>query len=101
MPLPNAIIPCHHKSMRVSIDKSGRIIVPKTVRDRLGLRADSKLELFEDPDGFQLKPVDRAPRLARRPNGRLVFTGSAPADIDWNHLVQDMREERMRKIGGW
>jgi len=84
----------------VSIDKSGRIIVPKPIRDRLGLRPESKLDLVENEDGFQLIPVDNPARLARRPNGRLVFTGAAPPGVDWDHLVDDMRQERMRKIEG-
>jgi len=87
--------------MQVSIDKAGRVLVPKPVRDRFGLREDCKLELHEGAEGITLKPIGDRPRLLRRPGGRLVYTGRAPADVDWDHLIDDMREERMRKIGGW
>ncbi len=87
--------------MRISIDKAGRIVVPKPVRDRFGLRPDSKLELVENDEGFQLKPLEETARLVRLPNGRLLFTGTGPAHIAWDHLVQDMYEERIREIGGW
>lgn len=91
----------HHEQMQVSIDKAGRIVVPKPIRDRLGLRAESKLELVENDEGFQAKPLDRTARLVRRSNGRLLFTADTSGSIDWDHLVQNMREERIREIGGW
>jgi AbrB family looped-hinge helix DNA binding protein len=36
--------------MRVSIDKTGRVVIPVGVRERLGLRAGQELEL-DDHDG--------------------------------------------------
>lgn len=87
--------------MQVSIDKAGRIVVPKPVRDRLGLRAESKLELVENAHGILLKPVGKEAAWKRDENGHLVFTGHAPPDLDWDRLVDDVREERIRKIGGW
>jgi AbrB family looped-hinge helix DNA binding protein len=87
--------------MQVTIDKAGRVLVPKPIRDRFGLREDCQLELEEGAEGIVLKPVASRPRLERRPSGRLVFTSQVQPDIDWDHLIQDMREERIRKIGGW
>lgn len=40
--------------MMVTIDRLGRIVVPKPVRDALGLRAGTKLELVQEADGFRL-----------------------------------------------
>ena len=86
--------------MQVSIDKAGRIIVPKPVRDRLGLRQDSKLELVETSGRIVLKPVEQASGLVRDEDGWLVFTGEAANAIDWDALLREDREERMRKLGG-
>ncbi len=38
--------------MTLRIDNAGRIVVPKPIRDRLGLRPGTELEVSEGPDGF-------------------------------------------------
>lgn len=86
--------------MQVSIDKAGRIVVPKPLRDRLDLRPDTRLEIVETPDGIVLKPPSQELVWKHDENGHLVYTGSVPADINWDTLVDDMRDERIRKIGG-
>jgi AbrB family looped-hinge helix DNA binding protein len=86
--------------MQVTIDQAGRIIVPKAVRDYFGLRKNSKLKLEKTPDGIVLKPLQEE-SFWRRENGRLVFYGHAVGDVDWEHLVEQDRDARMRKIGGW
>jgi AbrB family looped-hinge helix DNA binding protein len=96
----NAIFLCHSSDMHVKVDQAGRIVLPKKVRDRLGLRKDSQLELKESAEGIVLKPVDEV-SLWRRENGRLVFHGHPSGRVDWNRLIEEDREERMRKIGGW
>ena len=40
--------------MTLKIDSAGRVIIPKPVRDRLGLHADSDLDLQETPDGYDI-----------------------------------------------
>jgi AbrB family looped-hinge helix DNA binding protein len=96
MPYENAII----GFMQVSIDKAGRIVVPKPVRDRLGLQPESRLELVENDQGFQLKPLEARARLVRRPNGRLMIAGPMAPGTDWKNIVRNMRGERIRKIAG-
>jgi AbrB family looped-hinge helix DNA binding protein len=86
--------------MQVSIDKAGRILVPKPVRDRLGLREDCKLELVETPEGFFLKPPNRRSGVSRDKDGWLVISGEPTGTIDWDRLVEADREERMEKIAG-
>jgi AbrB family looped-hinge helix DNA binding protein len=88
-------------SMEVSIDKAGRVVVPKPVRDRLGLRQDSKLRLVETSEGFTLTPVDRPTGLVRDEDGWLVFSGESSSKIDWDRLAEEDREERIRRGGGW
>ena len=88
------------ESMQVTIDQAGRIVVPKAVRERFGLRKNSMLELEESAEGIVLKPVERQGGLVRR-NGRLVITGLPTADFDPVRMVEEDREERMRHIGGW
>ena len=62
--------------MRVTIDKAGRIVVPKPVRDRLGLRPGDELDLVEGPDGLILTPPPRQrAQLVETDDGWLVIGG--------------------------
>jgi len=43
---------CHiEMGMTLKIDRAGRVILPKPVRDRLGLHAGSDLEILETKEG--------------------------------------------------
>jgi len=44
--------------MTVKIDKAGRIVLPKPVRERFQLREGSELVIEEGSDGLTLKPVE-------------------------------------------
>jgi AbrB family looped-hinge helix DNA binding protein len=45
--------------MEVRIDKSGRIVVPKPLRERLGFKPDTELVAVEQPNGVLLKRVEQ------------------------------------------
>ena len=85
--------------MTLRIDKAGRIVLPKPVRDRLGLKAGMDLELTESAEGLMLKPVRQRPSLVNR-NGLLVHRGTLPKAYDWSRLIKDDRDERMRRMAG-
>ena len=74
-------------------------MLPKPVRERLGLKAGMDLELTEGAEGLMLKPVQRRASLVNR-NGLLVHRGKLPKAYDWSRLVEDDRDERMRKLAG-
>lgn len=90
--------------MEVTLDKYGRIVIPKPVRDALGLEAGATLHL-ETPESasgereIALRPERKAPVLQRR-NGVLVHTGKADPAIDGVEAIRRSREERMRKHAG-
>jgi AbrB family looped-hinge helix DNA binding protein len=48
--------------MRVAIDKAGRIVVPKQVREALGVKPDTELVLFMDEAGFRVELAGRSGR---------------------------------------
>ena len=97
----NGIFLCHNQHMHVTIDKAGRIVVPKALRERFGLREGSELEIEGNAEGILLKPEAQESGLVRDKHGWLVFTGKPVGNINWDRLVEDMREERIRKVGGW
>lgn len=85
--------------MNVKIDKAGRIVLPKPVRDRLRLRQGSDLEIEERPEGVLLKPVDQQPSVVKK-DGHWVYVGSVPRGFDWEKLIDDEREERIKELSG-
>jgi AbrB family looped-hinge helix DNA binding protein len=85
--------------MTVTIDSAGRIVVPKRLRDNLGLAPGTELELEEQNGSLTLTPAKRRSYLVKR-NGRWVFTGLPDRGVDWNKLIEDDREERIRYLSG-
>ena len=85
--------------MTLKIDKAGRVILPKPVRDRLGLHAGSDLEIEETPDGVVLRPADRRPSMVKK-GSFWVHTGELPPGYDMLKAIDDDREERTRKAWG-
>jgi AbrB family looped-hinge helix DNA binding protein len=85
--------------MTLKLDKAGRVILPKPVRDRLGLRAGSDLETHETPEGVMLKPAGRRPSLVKK-GGFWVHTGEIPPGYEILKAIDEDHEERIRKAWG-
>lgn len=84
-------------SMDVKIDQSGRIVVPKPLRDRLGLKPDMVLEVQEHADGVFLRVPMPHPTMMNV-DGLLVHQGTAQANADCACVLKDVREERLRAV---
>ena len=52
--------------MRATIDGGGRVVVPKPVRERLGLTPGSEVELTERDGWLEIAPAPTPMRLVRR-----------------------------------
>ena len=61
--------------METTIDAAGRIVVPKALRDRLGLTAGSRLDISEYGTGLAVLPKSRTATIVEE-NGRLVASGA-------------------------
>jgi len=85
--------------MTVKIDKAGRIVLPKPVRERFHLREGSELEIEERSDGLTLRPVEQQPSMVRK-DGIWVHLGKVPRDFDWDVAVDAIREERIKDTSG-
>jgi len=67
--------------MEATMDSVGRIVVPKPLRDALGLAPGSTLDISRYGAGLQLLPTGRTARLIDE-SGVLVATGDTVIDDD-------------------
>ncbi|MGE5310524.1 MAG: AbrB/MazE/SpoVT family DNA-binding domain-containing protein [Nitrospirota bacterium] len=81
--------------METNLDRFGRVIIPKKVRDKLGLRPGAVLEVHQQGEGVLLKPLQEEPRLLER-DGVLVVRGKASGDL--TESVQIHRRERVKRV---
>jgi AbrB family looped-hinge helix DNA binding protein len=83
-------------TMVIQMDKAGRVVLPKGVRDQLGLQPGDKLELDVRPEGVELRPTKPGPRI-EAVDGLLVLKG-----VSWIEggadLVEQDREERLAEL---
>lgn len=82
--------------MKTKIDKFGRIVIPKKLREEFGLTPGTEIAIDPAEDGIEIKPVEDHPRLVRNEDGILVFVGEA--DFDVNAALREDRSRRVRKL---
>jgi AbrB family looped-hinge helix DNA binding protein len=79
------------------IDKSGRIVLPKRLRERLGLKPGTELEVLDQPGGVLLRPVAERPAMTKI-EGLWVHRGVVQQGANWDRVIQAMREERIESV---
>jgi AbrB family looped-hinge helix DNA binding protein len=86
----------------LTIDKAGRIVLPKPVRDELQLSPGDSLEVESSEERVILRPVRGNGRVYKK-RGVWVFDSGEPLDADVvNRTLRKVREERDRRnLGKW
>ena len=85
------------KNETIQIDKAGRVVLPKPLRQQFNLLPGDKLRLSVEGNGFRLEPVDAGGELVRK-GSVLVFTGDFAEPITTakiNELIEQDREGRI------
>jgi AbrB family looped-hinge helix DNA binding protein len=91
LPLYNAIM-----KNRVSVDKAGRVVLPKPLRDELRLAAGDQLLIESEGERMTLRPV-RPQATMKKEYGIWVYQGElSKASIP--DLIEGERENRGREL---
>ena len=84
--------------MEAILDKFGRIVIPKKIRDDFSLRPGTSIWIEEGKNEILLKPIEDEPGLIEK-DGVLVFTGKLMGNLETK--IEEIRKERSRSLGGF
>ncbi|MEX2579312.1 MAG: AbrB/MazE/SpoVT family DNA-binding domain-containing protein [Verrucomicrobiales bacterium] len=79
----------------ISIDKAGRVVIPKAMREKLHLAPGTSLHAEIVGDRIELTPATAEVRVVRE-GKRRVLTGGVPFDAA--KAVREAREEREAQL---
>ncbi len=82
------------------MDRAGRVLLPKTVRDRLQVKPGDSFEMESFDDHIVLRPI-RQRATMRKELGVLVFdTGERLTATDVRKTIQKVRDGRIESVLG-
>ena len=85
--------------MTLRMDRSGRIILPKRLRERCGFKPGRKLDLVEQRGGVLLRPAEEQPSMVQV-DGLWVHQGTLEPGANWERTLGEIREERIQSLIG-
>jgi len=81
--------------MKTTIDRFGRVVVPKQLRDRFGLQPGTEVEIGAQGNDLIIKQTSQLSPLQDE-EGVLVFDGNATGDIAGS--IRAQREKRLQRL---
>ena len=81
--------------MEATLDRFGRIVIPKKIREEFHLHAGSSLRIEEGKRGIWLTPVEDEATLVEK-EGVLVFSGKTVGNIET--AIEEHRHERSNML---
>ena len=82
-------------SMLVTLDRAGRIVIPKDIRDRLSLSAEAEFEIAAEGDEIRLTPLRNRSRQIVEIDGWPVIAAADGLTIT-DYDVQRWRDADQR-----
>ncbi len=79
--------------MTITIDRAGRMVIPKAIRDRLNLLPGTELEIEARGGEIKLKVSGTEPSLIRK-GEVLVHHGTEKVDLDLAEFIRSGRDSR-------
>ena len=81
--------------MLATLDKFGRILIPKKFREHLGISSDTPMNIVEDGERIIIEPIREKEPLVKK-DGLIIFTGKIQGDLD--QALRSNRSRRMKKV---
>ncbi len=81
--------------MQSTIDAAGRVVIPKSIRDSLGLTGGQKIEIRERDGAVEIEPAATPMRLEKR-DGHLVAAPEHELPVLTDDLVRATLEKVRR-----
>lgn len=84
---------------RVTIDKAGRLILPKSIREAFRIGPGDMLEIADEDDRLIISPV-RVRSGLQKELGVWVYRSGTPVNTSIQELIDKQREQRTRDLTG-
>jgi bifunctional DNA-binding transcriptional regulator/antitoxin component of YhaV-PrlF toxin-antitoxin module len=84
--------------MTVAMDKFGRILIPKKMREELHLLPDEPLDLEIENGTLRVSIAPQAAQL--RKIGHILVADSQPLE-DSREILETIRNERLEELANW
>ncbi len=87
---------------KLTLDKAGRVVIPKPLRDELRLSSGDSLEIESQGDELILRPVREAATMFKEDGMWVIKTGKPLSVGEVDAVIESVRDERHRQIlGDW
>ena len=86
--------------MKTTIDKAGRLVLPKPFRDALDLGPGDTVEIALEGETVTLRPHRSAPPLQKERGVWVFRTGEPLTSQQAQEALSTMRQDRGRRTGG-
>jgi len=97
-PFPAWVSPRYSGSMsKVTLDRAGRVVLPKNLRDELRLSPGDTLDVTVQCDEIKLRPRRSSSALQKKQGVWVFSTGKPMASDETAEALRDLREQRDRK----
>ncbi len=77
--------------MEAALDSVGRLVVPKALRDALGLTTGTKVDISLYGSGLQVVPIGRTARLIPEDDRLVAHSATNVSDDDVFGLLESLR----------
>jgi AbrB family looped-hinge helix DNA binding protein len=81
-------------NIRLTLDKAGRVVIPKPLREELHLEAGDALEMESAGEQITLRPVRGTGPLTKEHGVWVIHTGQPLSASVTDEMLQQVRKER-------
>lgn len=86
--------------MKAAIDRAGRLVIPKAIREQAGFKPGMSLEVKYRDGRVEIEPVQRRIKLKRKGSFWVFSSPGMPTltQEQVNETIESLREERLERF---